>query len=168
MTANPNGQPFIYRADISQSSGIIVRAEFSSTDLTDGYYRVGILSSDGATSPGYAVVFDANAGTVSLVDDSGTLASTAFTFNNTDKYAFEWDITPAPQNWSSLWVWDATTSGEPTPATLSFTNGGSNFTPSTSGTHFYITAAETAAAPTETVLTDYAEVQSMHTPPVVT
>ena len=168
MTATLTGQPFVYRTDISQSSGIIVRAEFSSSDLTDGYYRIGILSSDGATSPGYAPVFNANTSTVSIVDDSGTLASTAFTFNNTDKYAFEWDITAAPQNWSYLWLWDATTGGEPTPATLSFTNGGNNFSPSTSGNHFYITAAETAVAPTETVNTDYVEVQSMHTPPVIT
>jgi hypothetical protein len=168
MTSNNNGQPITYRTDVAQNTGIIIRGEFSAAQLSDGYYKLGILSSNGYSTSGYALNFAGQTNSLQILDDSGILATTPFTFNNTDKFAFEWDITPAPQNWSYLWVWDATTGGEPTPATLSWTNSGSNFTPTTTGNRFYFTSGlQGLIQPTETLYTDYVEVQPLHQPPQI-
>ena len=143
MSSTSSGQPITYRTDLAQTSGLAIRGEFSSPFFSDGGLKLGLNASDGYSTSGYYIGFNGSSGTVSIGDDGNggeTLAQAPFAFNTRDSFEFEWDITPAPQNWSYLYVWDANTGSKPTTPTLSWTNGGFDFIPVTTGNRFYFTS----------------------------
>jgi murein DD-endopeptidase MepM/ murein hydrolase activator NlpD len=168
MISNNNGQPITYRTDIAQTSGIVIKGQFSSSNLTDGYLKVGLVAAEGYRDTGYAVVFAAQirdvqgrslSQSVFLSDNHRTLATVPFSFNNTDKYAYEWNITPSPQNWSYLYVWNAATGSKPSAPSLTWNNSGNNYSPTVSGNRFYFTSGlQGLVQPTETMYTYLFEV----------
>ena len=64
--------------------------------------------------------------------------TTAVSFNNTDTFAIELEISAAPQNHMAVYVWNDTTGGRPATPTLQFNNGGANYTPVAAGTAQYV------------------------------
>ncbi|HWX83900.1 MAG TPA: M23 family metallopeptidase [Xanthobacteraceae bacterium] len=169
MISNNNGQPITYRTDITQTSGIVIKGEFSSINLTDGYYKVGLLAADGYRDSGYSIVFGAQSPQkIYIGDNSGALVSAPFAFNNGNKYAFEWHITAAPQNWAYLYVWNADAGNKPAVPTLVWTNGGNNYSPTVSGNRFYFTSGlQGLVQPTETMYSYFFEVDK-YVPPFMT
>ncbi len=136
-----------YRTDIATTSGISIVNKFGGPNLVspDGWENrgvgiKGISSSFSNLTKGYGVKFDPPGDGVLYIMDNDVVKATGtipFTFNNTDTFAVEIDISAAPQNWIDAYIWNDSVGSKPVSPTVSFHNGGSDYTPSASGNAFY-------------------------------
>jgi hypothetical protein len=163
-TGNGNGTPWSYRTDISATSGIAIKGQFSSPTFSDGYYRVGFLTSNAYSESGYNVAFDGQGNRLILSNGGANLVISPFSFSNETIYSYEWDISPSPQNWSYVYVWRSD-GAKPSTPNLSWTNGGNNFTPITSGNQTYFTNGLQGTSGTESMYTYLFQVDLYPTTP---
>lgn len=136
------GNSFIYRSDISQSSGIKITTKFTVSDLNNFFIvasKVRASIPSNTNEDGYGATLnchDTTPGTLSIVDESTILATSTVTCVDGGNYVMELDISSAPQNWVDVYLWDESTSSRPGTPTVSFHNGSANYTSSANGSYF--------------------------------
>ncbi len=131
----------ISRTDITQTSGISATVRFFGPSLSNRFNNfISVLGNGygpGAAITGYGVSCSGASNLCAIQDNSTDIAGpTPFTFNNTDTFAMEMDVWPAPKNWMDVYVWDYTTGSKPLTPTLSFHNGGADYTPVSNGNSY--------------------------------
>jgi hypothetical protein len=104
----------IYRDDIPPTSGTSIIVIFGAEKMGNRFGNfAGTLADDvmlGSGIRGYGVNCDGHNNVCKIYDNAFEKASQPFTFNNTDKFAMQIDISVSPQNWMDVYVWNATTS----------------------------------------------------------
>lgn len=144
-TGNNNGGCAYWRVGIPQVSGISITSQFSGSTLGTDRWFVGGIGVKGIASGSYDDVvrgysFQTRSwgdGQLQITDNGNLLVTGTYLFNNTDTFQIEVDISAAPQNWMDVYIWDTTTSSKPSQPTISFHNGGDNYTPLATGNAFY-------------------------------
>ena len=135
MTGGNAGNSWIYQSQGGVYTGIWIALDITPTSTYGQDYVT--VRSTGAHIYGYGVYMYQNGSVLSIVDDNTVKATTSFTYTRGGSVTYRLNIYIDSNNHMDVYLWDKTGPRPATP-TLSFTNGGSPYTPTASGTYAQI------------------------------
>ena len=128
-----SGTSWGYHAQNTSSGEIVADVIFTPNNWsTNGSYMRFALNAGGAIGDGYGLLANVTSNAISIYDNGTTKASGTFTFTQGTSYNLELDYTS--NGHMDVYIWTVG-SGKPGSPTISFTNGGSNYTPAASGSN---------------------------------